>query len=142
MKYGKMILAAVLTLALCLSLCACGGEKPVETTDNKTETQPPVTTAAPETTEAPVDDGKVTYTVTVVDENNNPIPGALVQLCKDTCFPAAADDNGVATFRVPEADYKVSFLSLPKGFTYSTEAQEFYFDAGSCEMTIILKAEA
>ncbi len=121
-----------LLLAMCTVLCACGG------------TETPETTAAPvETTAAPaaetVDDGKVTYTITVVDESGAPIQGAMVQICLDACYPGITDANGQAKFSVVEEDYKVSFLSLPAGFTYSGDEQEFYFD-GAFEMTITLKA--
>ena len=52
---------------------------------------------------------------------------------------AMTDANGQAKFSVMEADYKVSFLSLPAGYTYSGDAQEFYFEEGF-ELTITLKA--
>ena len=86
------------------------------------------------------DDGKVTYTVNVVDEAGNPIAGAMVQLCKDTCFPGVTDANGVAKFTLAEDEYKVSFLALPAGYTYVDDTQEFYFADGSMELTITLKA--
>ncbi len=138
----KMILALVLALSMALCLCACGGEAATPTEAEAEVTAPPV--SVPEETEAPTeaaDDGLVTYTVTIVDENGNPIPKAMVQLCQETCYPGVANDEGVATFNLPEADYKVSFLSLPAGYTYSSDAQDFYFDAGSVDMTIVLKAE-
>ena len=78
----------------------------------------------------------------MVDEEGNPIAGAMVQMCLDTCLPGITNENGVAEFAVPEADYKVSFLALPEGYDYTTGEQEFYFDAGSYEMTITLKAVA
>ena len=37
-----------------------------------------------------------------------------------------------------EADYKVSFINIPEGYT--VETNEFHFEAGSTEMTIVLKA--
>ena len=64
----------------------------------------------------------------------------MVQICLDTCFPGMTNESGVAQFSVQEADYKVSFLAMPAGFTYSTEEQEFYFEDGSTELTITLKA--
>lgn len=141
MKSIKNMLAIVLALCMAFSLAACSDSQ-----DSGNETTGPETTAAPvQTTEAPVettvDDGKVLYTVTVVDEAGNPIPGAMVQLCQDTCFPGATNEEGVAQFSVLEADYKVSFLSLPAGYTYSTEEEAFYFADGSTELTITLKSE-
>ena len=133
MKHVKGLMALVLVLATLLGLCACGGEAAAETTEAPAET-----TAAP--VEESVDDGKVEYTITVVDENGAPIAGAMVQICLDACYPGMTDANGQAKFSVLEADYKVSFLSLPAGFTYSGDEQEFYFDGGH-ELTVTLKAE-
>lgn len=129
----KNLLAIVLTLAFLLTLAACNQtETPAGTTD---------TTGTTEGTTEPVDDGKVTYTVKVVDEGGNPVAQAAVQLCKDSCLPGMTNAEGVATFRVLEdAGYKVSFMVMPAG--YEAEETEFYFADGSYEMTIILKAVA
>ncbi len=124
----------IFTLVACMlfCLCACGGadvdpkdSSSVETTGNTVE---------------PVDDGKVTYTVKVTDEGGNAIAGAAVQLCKDSCLPGMTNAEGIATFRVVEDTYKVSFMTMPAGF--EAEAEEFYFDEGSYELTITLKTVA
>lgn len=130
----KRVVVFVLTLCLMLSLCACtqGGADVKETTGNTTE-------AIQDTTET-VDDGKVTYSVTVVDEGGNPVVGAAVQICKDSCLPGMTNEEGVAKFNVVEDDYKVSFMAMPEG--YEAEAEEFYFEDGSYELTITLKAVA
>ncbi len=134
----------LLALALCLSmlLCACGGEAPVET-EPKTTTQAPET--QPQETEPqqtqPQNEGLVTYTVKLVDEAGNPIvTGGVVQLCLEACIPNATNDQGTFSWTVAEADYKVSFIKLPEGFTHATEATDYYFEAGSTELTIVLKA--
>lgn len=140
----KKLMAAVLALAMVLCLGACGSSGETETTAATVEeTEAPVeTTEATEATEALVDDGSVTYTITIVDEGGNPVPGAIVQMCKDTCFPGVANEEGIVTFSLPEDTYKVSFLTMPAGYDYADETQEFYFAEGSCEMTIVLKAVA
>lgn len=132
----KNILLLVLALCMVFALCACGNEKP----DNNEETPAPSSTAdATEgTTEA--DDGKVTYTVTVVDEGGNPVACALVQLCLEACIPGATNAEGKATYNVEEADYKVSFVSMPAGYT--SDVNEFHFEEGKYELTITLKAVA
>lgn len=123
----------ILTLAVCLLflLCACGAPAV------DSEGSVPETTAA---TTQPVDDGKVTYSVKVVDEGGNPVTGAAVQLCKDSCLPGMTNAEGVASFRTVEDTYKVSFMTMPAGF--EADAEEFYFEDGSFEMTITLKAVA
>ena len=127
----KRFLTFALVACLVFGLCACGeaasdpkGYSPQETTEEPTQT---------------VSDGKVEYTVKVVDEAGNPVSGAAVQLCKDSCLPGMTNAEGVATFRVVEDDYKVSFMTMPAGF--EAEAEEFYFE-GSYELTITLKAVA
>lgn len=131
----KNIFALLLVLCMVFALCACGGNEG-EGKESTTGT----TAGTTETTEAPVDDGKVTYKVTVVDQDGEPIVGAMVQLCLDACVPAMTDLQGVATYKMDEANYKVSFVQMPYGYT--AEAAEFYFDAGSTEMTITLTKAA
>ena len=128
----------VLLLATCLlcGLCACGdAEQPAGTTAAPTVTQPEQVDEEPV-----VDDGKVSYIVKVVDGTGAPMTGVAVQICKDSCMPAVTDAQGIATFRVVDTEgYKVSFLTVPEGYT--AEAEEFYFEAGSTEMTLTLTAE-
>lgn len=79
MKNWKLLLTAALLVCMVFSLCACGSD-PVGTED----TTPGLTTTAPVvTTTAPADDGKVTYTVKVVDESGKGVAGVMVQLCLD-----------------------------------------------------------
>lgn len=111
----KRVLAVLLVLCLAFSLCAC--TKTVETG---------------ETT-----DSKVTYRIKVVDEENKPMPNVMVQLCKDSCYPATTNQEGIAEFTLVEAEYKASVIVMPAG--YAAEAEEFYFAAGSYELTIPLK---
>ena len=141
MKNIKKMIALALMLCMVLSLCACGAGE-AEATAEPTDA---VVTEAPtqaQETEADLAEGMAEYTVTVVDEGSNPVAGAMVQICLDTCYSSVTGENGVAKYTVAEADYKVSFLSLPAGYEYVDETQEFYFEAGSTEITITLKAVA
>ena len=131
----KKILALLLVLCAIFGLCACGGNA-----DAGKDTTAGTTAATTEATEAKVDDGKVTYTVKVVDEGGNPVSGAMVQLCLEACIPALTNAEGVATYNLAEADYKVSFVQMPAGYT--ADATEYHFDAGKYDMTITLKATA
>ena len=132
----KLIL--ILCALLCLScvLCACG-EPP---TDNPGESESTSTTSSTEESKKPNEDGKVTYTVKVVDENGDPVTGGMIQFCLDACMPCPLDANGVASMKLTEANYKVSFTMIPTGYALAGDKTEFYFDSGSYEMTITLKA--
>lgn len=143
----KPILLIMLSLCLAIGLCACGGN---DTTDDVTKTTTnggnnttttTTTTTATTTTTTTLAEGKVNYSITVVDEGGNPISGAFVQLCLEACVPCMTNAQGIATYpNMDEADYKVSFVSIPEG--YSVEKNEFYFEGDSTEMTIVLKAVA
>lgn len=130
----KRFVAVLLALCLALCLCACGGNSEEQ----------PTTAATTAPTEAPLDatdDGKVAYTVKVVDEGGNPVVGAMVQLCKDTCLPGSTNAEGLAVFNVVEdSEYKVSFMTVPAGYEGAEEA--YYFESGSHDLTITLKAVA
>ena len=136
MKTLKIMLAVVMALCMVFALCACGQD-----TAGDDNTTPVGTTTNPSThVSDPVDDGKVTYIVVVEDETGAPIPGAMVQLCKDACVPGVTDESGCASFNLPEDDYKVSLMTMPAGYDYSTEETEFYFEDGKYALAIILKA--
>ena len=132
----QTILAALLAVCMLLCLCACGSDEPAAAGDaTAAPTEAP--TAAPTAAPTESDDGKVTYTVTVLGGAGNPIVGAMVQLCLDACIPAPTDAAGVATWTLVEADYKVSFVVPPEG--YAVE-EAYYFEAGTTALTITLEA--
>lgn len=135
----KRFLALILALGLMLCLCACGGGETPEVTEPTEKITEPATEATEPTTEAPAEP---TYTVTVVDQDNAPVPGAWVQLCLEACVPAVTDENGVAQFFLEENDYKVSFTVMPVGYEYAGEEQEWYFADGENTMTVVLKKSA
>lgn len=126
----------VLFAALCLLLCmtACGNS----TTGN---TEPAETSAVVETTTAAATESTPAFEVTVVDSEGNPVSGVMLQVCKDTCFPAVTDANGVASFNIEvTAEHKLSVLSCPEGYVYSGEA-EVYLEDGATEYTVELDAQ-
>ncbi len=143
MKKIIYVLLSTVAICSCLILGACGSSDNGDETTTPKQTTNATTEAATgekeeQTTE---DDSKVTYKVTVVDEEGKAIAGALVQLCKDTCVPMKTDANGVAEFKLAEDDYNVKFVTLPAGYAYSGTEEEFHFEDGKNELTIILKAE-
>ena len=140
----KKMLVLALALIMVLCLCACGesNETPVETTTT------PATSATISANggfaERPTEgSSKTEYVIKVVDTDGNPIAGAMVQICKDSCLPGVTDAEGVAKFAVAEdTGYKASFLAVPEGYAYADEITEWYFEDGSFEMTIELQKNA
>ena len=145
MYYVKRALCVLIALCMTLALAACGGgdKGGNDAPDGTPASSAPASSVPGDTStpddvqDTPVDDGKVTYTVTVVDDAGNPVSGIMVQICKDVCMPAVTDADGVAVWSLDEDEYKVSFPVSPEGYVDYT-GSEFYFDAGSAEMTIVL----
>ena len=135
----KRLVTAVLMLCLALSLVACGGNAG-DTEKNNTENTQQDDTQGSEDTEKEsesdeVNDGKIEYTVKLLDANGNPVANTMVQVCNaSTCFaPVATDANGVAVFRLEESnEYKAKLM------TDSDDAY-VYFEAGSTELTLTVE---
>ena len=139
----KRMLALLLALVMLLALCACGGKEDPPVADAPVADAPVVDAPVadePQQDEEPEDD-RITYTVTVVDEEGKPFASTMVQMCQgENCVPTVTDEAGVATFKMAEeADYEVKLIQMPEGYAYAADAEVFHFDAGSYEMTITLK---
>lgn len=142
----KKLFAALLLICMVMSLCACGGDNTAtepQTTAPQVTTQPQAT--EPQATEpAETEPQGVTYTITVVDEGGNPVAGAMVQLCAETCMPKITDAEGKAVYtnQVERDDYKASVTSYPAGYEAASEETDIYFGADNFEVTIVVKAVA
>lgn len=132
-------LTAFVCLLLCLAalLCACGPAAPSTTNKAPEATKAPETTKAPATTAAPSTD--VTYTATVVDQDGKPMAGVVIQFCDDAniCkLPVTTNAEGKVTVTYAPANYHVSVTVVPEGYT--AEADGYYFEEGSTEITVKL----
>ena len=143
MKKIALLLAMLMALSCLLIACETtnGGESTAaETTAPATEAPTNAPTEAP--TEAPTagetdaPSTKVTYTVTVKDQNGNPVEGAAVQMCDDKgCkMPAPTGADGVVTFTYDPSNYHITIVEAPDGYTCDPE-QSFYFEGESTELT-------
>ena len=140
------LLAAVLALCALMSFVACDGTE--NGTDGETTTQ--AATQAPtqnETTKEPADeqttqadDGKVTYTVKVVDANGAPVKDVAVQFCDDNgCrMPVATNAEGIVTLTDNASNFHITIASVPAG--YAADSNEYYFDDETM-LTVTLTAE-
>lgn len=142
-------LLSVLCVLLCalLLFCACGGnDDPAETGASEVTTEAPAAvtdpeTNAPETAPETVGSTLFTYTITVVDTDDNPIEGVDVQMCAadGTCFlPVKTDANGVANFEKEDGDYYVTIAACPEGYV-ADSTQKYTFEGTSTEMTVTLE---
>ena len=110
MKNIKSIVAVMLLLCMAVSLCACTAADPTGTTNSKapvaTTTKPAPTEKPTEKPTEPTTDGKVDYTITVLNPDGTPAVDAWIMVCTDEkCFtPKGTDANGVVVFRLEQMD--------------------------------------
>lgn len=151
----KKLFAILLLVCMVFTLCACGAGE-IEVTENENDqaaTSGQQSTKPVETdpTEAPTDPEPtetepqgVTYTIKVVDEGGNPVPGMMVQLCAESCMPRVTDADGNAIYenQVERSDYKASVTVYAEGYEAASEQVDYYFGEGNYEVTITVKAVA
>jgi hypothetical protein len=106
----KKLIAILLALGLLFCFCGCGSSQ--EKTDiNSTPVAENISSK---------EEAQQKFTVTLLDQNGDPVPNVMVQICKDTCLPKPTDANGIATFDFETTDgHKLSLFSCPQG--YETE---------------------
>jgi hypothetical protein len=69
--------------------------------------------------EAPEGDG--TYTVTYVDQNGDPVPGVMCQVCDEaSCQVFVSNADGVCEFTLPMGSYEIHTLKVPEGYEGDT----------------------
>ena len=70
--------------------------------------------------EEPEGDG--TYTVTYVDQNGDPVPGVMCQVCDaNTCQVFVSNADGICEFTLPAGAYEIHTLMVPAGYEGDTE---------------------
>ncbi len=126
----KRRITFLLVLAMALCLVACGEDA---TTPKDTE---PTTSVPPSST---VDNAVYNYKIRVVDQDGNPIEGATIMFCLNTCDFFVTDAEGWAKIDKPIADgYQAKILALPAGFEGYTFAEEYTdLEAGQTELTLV-----
>lgn len=133
----KKLFAFVLTLCMIFSLCACGSQQD----SNGPSGNEPIGNESSSAQVSSKEETAPKFEVTVTDAEGNAVKGVMVQLCKDSCVPAATDENGVAVFNFEITDgYKLSVMSCPEGYEYTGEA-EIYLEEGATEYTLEIQAK-
>lgn len=138
----KKILSLVLVIcmfATVLTFTACNKDKNEGTNDENNETNnggnENVTTDK-------------TYTVTVLDGDNNPVEGVKLILTDGNTYlpPVATDANGKASGQLPDAStVSVMVTSVPDGYVKPEKVSDIYhgvFASGSTEFTLKIEKEA
>lgn len=85
------------------------------------------------------------YIIVVLDQNDNPVVGAKVQMCEaeneGVCLiPVTTNANGEGIYNVEEKAYKAAITSLPEGYEQINE-DYVYFENGVATIKVNKVAE-
>lgn len=62
-----------------------------------------------------------TYTLVFVDQNGDPVPGVIANICdEERCMPMTADVTGMISFNEAPYPYDVHILMVPAGYAFDT----------------------
>ncbi len=102
-------------------------------TDSETEAQ--------EDSASDQDGAKATaYTVTVVDQNGDPVQGVYVNFCTDdSCTPCITDESGVATYDGAPTRYHLQILMVPEGYSFDASFEDYTEETYSSKTIEITK---
>lgn len=65
---------------------------------------------------------EVTYVIKYVDQNGNPVPGVMCQVCDETtCQVFVSDANGICEFTLAPYAWEIHTLMAPAGYTADTQ---------------------
>lgn len=147
MNTMKRVVALVLLLTVAVCLVACGkdAEETKAPTTAPTDPKPTETkSTAPQTTTKPADTATYNYKIRVVDQDGNPIEGAYVIFCLETCNFYVTDAEGWALIDAAITDgYQAHIMSLPAGYENYTFSEEYTnFESGQTEMILVATKNA
>lgn len=82
--------------------------------------------------------GVSSYTIICVDQNGDPVPGVIINVCTDeTCTPSPVDENGVLAFDAASYAYVLHVLTIPEGYEFDT-TQEIIAPVEGGEVTFVI----
>lgn len=84
----------------------------------------------------------VRYSVTVLDQDGNPVPGCMIGFCTDeACVPVMTDAEGSAVYLAEPYSYHVQLLSLPEGYDYSGADDMVLMEQGEAVSVTVSRVE-
>ncbi|MBR2769001.1 MAG: TlpA family protein disulfide reductase [Solobacterium sp.] len=89
--------------------------------------------------QAPSNEEKKTYVVQIIDQNDEPVKGAVVSFCTDvTCDVAQSNEMGVAEYTGKSFPYRVHIVQLPDGYREEQHGDvTLDADSGSTSLSVI-----
>ncbi len=128
----KKLLAFILAATMCVCVCACGSDKNGPTGNETLNNQ-----QQNDTETSSKEEVVAKFKVTLVDQNGDPVPNTMIQICQETCVPKATDANGVALFDFESTDgHKISLFSCPEGYETEYVGDNYiYLEDGETEYT-------
>lgn len=151
MNKMKWLIAIMLVFTVALSLVACSQpEQPAGSTPNNQKPSGSSSTQSTPTQTSSTQKEEPGYVVTVVDQDGNPVAGAMVLLCDDNmCYaPVTTNENGVAEFfqkNITGAKSKIA--SAPAGYTVDANPNEdaehyVHYEEGTNTLTLTVTKTA
>lgn len=136
MKHLFALLVAVLLLSCMTMACTKAPEGTADTTAAAPSGDSGTTASTDADADTAAPTGKITYTVTVLDQNGTPVSGVAIQMCTaDSCLmPAATGEDGTVSFTLTPAAYHATVAVCPEGYT--AEAAEYHFEGNATALTI------
>ncbi len=84
--------------------------------------QPPAVDS-PSAADFALPEGQAVYVVYFVDQNGDPVPNVMAQVCdEETCEVLPSDELGAVACLKPVYPYEIHVLMAPEGYTFDTEA--------------------
>ena len=126
----KKLFAIILAFCMIFTFCACGADKngPNDNDVINNEQNDAATSSQEEVAK---------FKVILVDQNGDPVPNTMIQICQDTCLPKVTDADGIALYDFEETDgHKISLFSCPEGYETEYVGDNYiYLEDGETEYT-------
>ena len=101
----------------------------------------PLSPAEPRTDDVQAEEETDVYTLLIVDQFGDPVPGVFVNFCTDTfCALTQTDENGLIRYQGEPMVYHLTVLNVPEGYDF-TPPEELVTEDHPCAMTLVFTKE-